>query len=1321
MSMADLSNNSSASITANMLAIKSHVFVQQDHQQPRLIPVVVPPIYQLSTPMSSTNSLSTPSRSVSPAHQLLDKGPSLQIAGTVTEIESLSTDNVNNHRLVIPTKDELQPGQNGAMKNANAKSRSGKGHSSNSSSCSWTSTLAQPSIDEVDSGKDSQALPPAPVSSPAPAPPTSQRSHHHHDHSLSSVFDDIRSKTQNVLRKVGFSIAPEAGLFADRGSTKPADLKVIRLFPTSVSLASRPNDRNQSSITLNSKDPNLTGSSSSASVIAVKPTGFFTRPRSRSVRETSRPLLEVDSLLAQQQKQQTSDTTSAASPRSPIVMTSSPISLNQRPNSPPPSTSSSSSLFKFERWPPWNITDRGGGGGHQRSNSGPARPSDWIIRPKRRMTVGLENANANVNDRILDQHTNGSGEHTRTGSGPLPSLPPLPATLVATTTDGGKKKGHQRRVSDATTLTITSTRSAGASPQRFQLQNLQQQQHSYPPNAGTVLPSMPLLQHQAIPEKQQLHTGPKSVMGNLFGMVSKRRSFPSVEEEDPKQRRIGYGGQYQQYNFQGYEVTNIGSQRNSVIVLDDGDEDLDDLEEDTDLEEEEHVSITAPGEEGGRTTPAGNNRIRKERRKQVLVNDYGFICEPESVSNNNSGSDGQHGHGDSPTTTGSMVSELAARLSEPGSFLAEHERKRNLKKQYEFNRSSEVKWIQAITHLQPDQVKKLTKYKKLARGGVPPTIRGRVWQFLANVDHYREPGLFQNLLTRGHLPIHDVIARDVHRCYPDHVHFRDGMGGTGQEDLHSILKAYAHYKPSVGYCQGMGRLVGMMLMQMPVEEAFWLLVATLEGGYLNDYFTPTLRQLRIDALVFERLLKAQDPRLAQHLEANDVSPIMYITPWFLTLFTLSLPWASVLRVWDVFYFDGVKTLFRIGLGILQICRTTLLEECPSSAECMDFLLHVPLDRLGPEVLLDRTAFRIRLRRESLEKMSILTAGEMDAKEARSAIASRAATMTTTTTATGSGSINEKQHQQQCQEDAEGDDKKKNKRTMMGAFRGVKAAATATSGSLSTMTTITTVSTPPTSANSVRTAKSHTATSSRTDIVTIVEPTSATNLATLTTTTTTTTPTTDTFAITTMGSVSKIATSDMNQEVASLLDPDHDENLNKNITNTTNINYNTSNSNLDDYHLSKNSDKNNDHGNDEGDNVTLQGIHREVEKEARIEEMHISTSQPLMFKTPDNKSICSTHPGHNGVCSRPTSRSSMRATTPSPSSPSSSLPPLPPHSPSSASNPVLSMTSLSPKLPATTTSPTSVSPPNNGNNGSHVLSGFSSLGVFKTRKRAGTHV
>jgi hypothetical protein len=47
---------------------------------------------------------------------------------------------------------------------------------------------------------------------------------------------------------------------------------------------------------------------------------------------------------------------------------------------------------------------------------------------------------------------------------------------------------------------------------------------------------------------------------------------------------------------------------------------------------------------------------------------------------------------------------------------------------------------------------------------------------------------------------------------------------------------------------------------------------------------------------------------------------MYMTQWFLTLYTMSLPWTSVLRVWDMFYFEGRKVLFRIGIAILDVSK-----------------------------------------------------------------------------------------------------------------------------------------------------------------------------------------------------------------------------------------------------------------------------------------------------------------------------------------------------------------------------------------------------------------
>ncbi|KAG0093378.1 hypothetical protein BGZ92_005849 [Podila epicladia] len=376
----------------------------------------------------------------------------------------------------------------------------------------------------------------------------------------------------------------------------------------------------------------------------------------------------------------------------------------------------------------------------------------------------------------------------------------------------------------------------------------------------------------------------------------------------------------------------------------------------SDYDEEEED--TDDGDDGDETEAEGR-KSTDNSTANLYINDYGFIYDLEDESN----------QGQDLSGTGSAVSEWAK--------MSETDKKRAIRKQ-KYNRENEIKWVHAATRLHADNVKKSSKYKKLVRRGVPTSVRGRVWLFLAKADLYRQPGLFEELQKRGPLPIHEVIERDIHRCYPDHVHFRDGMGGTGQQDLHAILRAYAHYKPSVGYCQGMGRLVGMMLMQMPVEDAFWLLVATIEG-YMQDYYTPTLRQLRIDAQVFDRLLKEQDPALSEHLEKNDVIPLMYMTQWFMTLFTMSLPWASVLRVWDVFYFDGVKALFRVGLAILQLCREHLLNKCPSSSELLAYILHIPLDILAPKQLLEAT-LQIRLKKQDVTKLITATAESMDQTE-----------------------------------------------------------------------------------------------------------------------------------------------------------------------------------------------------------------------------------------------------------------------------------------------------------------------------------------------------
>ena len=117
-------------------------------------------------------------------------------------------------------------------------------------------------------------------------------------------------------------------------------------------------------------------------------------------------------------------------------------------------------------------------------------------------------------------------------------------------------------------------------------------------------------------------------------------------------------------------------------------------------------------------------------------------------------------------------------------------------------------------------------------------------------------------------------------------------------------------------------IVGLMLMRMPPEDAFWLLVATIEN-YLYNYFSPHLSQLRQDALVFTDLLAKHARQVSSHFNALGIEPLTYITQWFMPLYTVTLPWRSVLRVWDMLYCDGVKTLHRVAIGLLAFSKGIL--------------------------------------------------------------------------------------------------------------------------------------------------------------------------------------------------------------------------------------------------------------------------------------------------------------------------------------------------------------------------------------------------------------
>lgn len=107
-------------------------------------------------------------------------------------------------------------------------------------------------------------------------------------------------------------------------------------------------------------------------------------------------------------------------------------------------------------------------------------------------------------------------------------------------------------------------------------------------------------------------------------------------------------------------------------------------------------------------------------------------------------------------------------------------------------------------------------------------------------------------------------------------------------------------------------------------EAFTLLVKLMNKYGLREMFAQDMRGLHLHLYQFERLLEDLEPALACHLHRRGVSPQLYATQWFLTLFAYRFPLQLVLRIYDMIFSEGLGIIIKFGLAIMQRNAETLL-------------------------------------------------------------------------------------------------------------------------------------------------------------------------------------------------------------------------------------------------------------------------------------------------------------------------------------------------------------------------------------------------------------
>jgi hypothetical protein len=172
----------------------------------------------------------------------------------------------------------------------------------------------------------------------------------------------------------------------------------------------------------------------------------------------------------------------------------------------------------------------------------------------------------------------------------------------------------------------------------------------------------------------------------------------------------------------------------------------------------------------------------------------------------------------------------------------------------------------------------------------------------------------------------DIIDLDVLR-----TNF-DTNRESKQVKISYILKSIRYAKNNLKYCQGMNYVAAFLYnITNSEEETFYLFLSIFDCTDYGKLFIKDLEKLKKFFYVFGRLLNILLPEIYLYLKDNKIDVSYFVSPWFITLFTNTFQNIKdknnpkiLLRIFDLFFFSGWKSIIKIGISLLKNYESTIM-------------------------------------------------------------------------------------------------------------------------------------------------------------------------------------------------------------------------------------------------------------------------------------------------------------------------------------------------------------------------------------------------------------
>ena len=276
------------------------------------------------------------------------------------------------------------------------------------------------------------------------------------------------------------------------------------------------------------------------------------------------------------------------------------------------------------------------------------------------------------------------------------------------------------------------------------------------------------------------------------------------------------------------------------------------------------------------------------------------------------------------------------------------------------------KWNYMLHRYGEFSTKKRELLKSRTRKGIPDSLRGFVWQLFAEKKKFYIPNVYNELENQ---PIKEdlelTIMKDLDRTFPL-LQFFSEKYGNGQRKLYKVLSAYSKYNKSVGYVQGMGFIAAIFLTYMDEESSFFMMHSLMKKYKMEGIFFDDFPELKKKFYILLNLQKKYIHKIYNIFQRDGILPAMYASTWFISLFAKSLDFHIVLRIYDCFFLEGFKVIYRIALALLKLKENDFVKA--KKGHTLPFLVSC-LQNVDEEELF-KVAFGFSISRNYIDKLEI---------------------------------------------------------------------------------------------------------------------------------------------------------------------------------------------------------------------------------------------------------------------------------------------------------------------------------------------------------------